>query len=219
MQDFKYILFDLDGTLLDSGEGIINGLKYALHLHGIDEQNMAVLKSFVGPPLIAHMMQVYKLPEAKCKEIVVDFRKYYEPKGVFENRIYDGILQLLAELKQMGKKIMVATSKPEFLAHKILAQHDMEKYFDFIGGSVMDLQRTTKAEVLRYVLTENHIEAERFKELIMIGDTKYDIIGAKQFNLTTLAVTYGYGSRQELKAAGADYIVDSPQQILEFLTR
>ena len=217
MQEIKYILFDLDGTLLDSGEGIINGLKHALKLHGIDEQNMAVLRSFVGPPLIAHMMEVYNLTEQQCKDIVVDFRKYYEPKGVFENRVYDGIPQLLAQLRQMGRRIMVATSKPEFLAYKILEQRGLKNSFDFIGGSVMDLKRTTKAEVIQYVLEENSISAGNSAELVMVGDTKYDIIGAKAFGIRSIGVTYGYGSRQELEEAGADYIVDSPQEVFQLL--
>ena len=217
MQDFKYILFDLDGTLLDSGEGIINGLKYALKLHGIDEQDMAVLKTFVGPPLVQHLMDVYGFSEEKARAVVVDFRKYYEPKGVFENRVYDGIPELLAQLRQMGRRIMVATSKPEFLAYKILEQRGLKNSFDFIGGSVMDLKRTTKAEVIQYVLEENGINEVNFKELVMIGDTKYDIIGAKAFDITSIGVTYGYGSRQELEEAGADYIVDSPQEVFQIL--
>lgn len=217
MQEIKYILFDLDGTLLDSGEGIINGLKHALKLHGIDEQNMAVLRSFVGPPLIVHMMEIYNLTEQQCKDIVVDFRKYYEPKGVFENRVYDGIPDLLAQLRRLGRRIMVATSKPEFLAYKILEQRGLKNSFDFIGGSVMDLKRTTKAEVIQYVLEENGISAGNSAELVMIGDTKYDIIGAKAFNIRSIGVTYGYGSRQELEEAGADYVVDSPQEVFQLL--
>ena len=217
MKDFKYILFDLDGTLLDSGEGIINGLKYGLKLHGIDEQDMAVLKTFVGPPLVQHLMDVYGFSEDEARAVVVDFRKYYEPKGVFENRVYDDIPELLTQLRQMGRRIMVATSKPEFLAHKILEQRSLKKYFDFIGGSVMDLKRTTKAEVIQYVLAENGINEVNFKELVMIGDTKYDIIGAKKFNIATIGVTYGYGSRKELEEAGADCIVDSPQEVFRML--
>ena len=217
MNNFKYILFDLDGTLIDSGTGIINSIKYALTKYGIKEDNIDKLRSFVGPPLKAQFQNCYKVSEKECNELVKLFREYYVPKGIWQNTLYTGIRELLEALKQEHKQIMMATSKPETFAKEIAKQHHIENYFDFIGGSLMDEKRTTKAEVLQYVLNSNKIK--NIDEVVMIGDTKYDIIGAKQFNMTTIGVTYGYGSKRELKEVGADYIVNSPADLLTILKK
>lgn len=214
MTDFKYILFDLDGTLIDSGEGIINSVKYALKKYGIEENDMEFLKSFIGPPLKQRFKQCYNFTEVECKQLVDSFKEYYVDKGIFENKAYPDVLNVLKELKNTGKHMMVATSKPEQLAHEILAQHDFIKYFDFIGGSLMDETRSNKTEVLQYVLEANHIENENPDKFLMVGDTKYDILGAKKLNFNTLGVTYGYGTKMELLTAGADFIVEEPKEIL-----
>lgn len=214
MTDFKYILFDLDGTLIDSGEGIINGIKYTLQKYGIEEPNLNILKSFIGPPLKQRFKECYNFSDTECTKAVAYFREYYVPKGIFENKVYAGIPEVLEQLKAKGKNILVATSKPEHLAYEILQQRNLINYFDFIGGSLMDESRSSKAEVLQYVLESNHLDHENRAEFLMIGDTKYDILGAKQFDLKTLGVTYGYGSKAELLTAGADIIVNTPAEIL-----
>ncbi len=215
MNNFKYILFDLDGTLIDSGKGIINGVEYALKKMGIAENNSDVLKSFIGPPLKQRFTECYGFSPKDCDKVVAYFREYYVPKGIFENKVYPEIPMVLQRLKKLHKHIMVATSKPEHLAYKILGQNNLVDYFDFIGGSLMDETRTTKAEVLQYVLESNNLSSENISDIVMIGDTKYDIVGAKKFNIATIGVTYGYGSRDELVAAKADSIVDSPMAILD----
>lgn len=215
MNKFKYILFDLDGTLIDSGKGIINAVKYALKKYGIDETNEALLRSFVGPPLNQQFAKCYGFSAEKSLEAVMVFREYYETKGILENEMYKDIDKVLKHLKEQGNFLMVATSKPEKFAHNILAQHDLEKYFDFIGGSLVDGSRVTKIQVLDHVLKTNEIN--NADEVLMIGDTKYDMIGAKNFNLKTVAVTYGYGTKEELLAAKPDFVVDTPTEILQIV--
>lgn len=215
MNKFKYILFDLDGTLIDSGKGIINAVKYALKKYGIDEINEALLRSFVGPPLNQQFAKCYGFSAEKSLEAVMVFREYYETKGILENEMYKDIDKVLKHLKEQGNFLMVATSKPEKFAHNILAQHDLEKYFDFIGGSLVDGSRVTKIQVLDHVLKTNEIN--NADEALMIGDTKYDMIGAKNFNLKTVAVTYGYGTKEELLAAKPDFVVDTPTEILQIV--
>ncbi|WP_296897870.1 HAD-IA family hydrolase [uncultured Megamonas sp.] len=215
MNKFKYILFDLDGTLIDSGKGIINAVKYALKKYGIDETNEALLRSFVGPPLNQQFAKCYGFSAEKSLEAVMVFREYYETKGILENEMYKDIDKVLKHLKEQGNFLMVATSKPEKFAHNILAQHDLEKYFDFIGGSLVDGSRVTKIQVLDHVLKTNEIN--NADEALMIGDTKYDMIGAKNFNLKTVAVTYGYGTKEELLAAKPDFVVDTPTEILQIV--
>ena len=215
MNKFKYILFDLDGTLIDSGKGIINAVKYALKKYGIYETNEALLRSFVGPPLNQQFAKCYGFSAEKSLEAVMVFREYYETKGILENEMYKDIDKVLKHLKEQGNFLMVATSKPEKFAHNILAQHDLEKYFDFIGGSLVDGSRVTKIQVLDHVLKTNEIN--NADEALMIGDTKYDMIGAKNFNLKTVAVTYGYGTKEELLAAKPDFVVDTPTEILQIV--
>ncbi|OUO38990.1 phosphoglycolate phosphatase [Megamonas hypermegale] len=212
MSKIKYILFDLDGTLIESGKGIMNAVKYALKKYGIDETNEAVLRSFVGPPLNQQFAKCYGFSAEKSLEAVLVFREYYETKGILENEMYTGIDKVLQQLKNQGKYLMVATSKPEKFAHNILAQHDLEKYFDFIGGSLTDGSRITKIQVLDYVLKTNKIE--NTDEVLMIGDTKFDILGAKNFDLKSMAVTYGYGTEKELMEAKPDFTAGSPEEIL-----
>lgn len=212
VSNFKYILFDLDGTLIDSGAGIIKGVKYALRKYGIEEENEAQLRTFVGPPLNQQFAKCYGFSAEKSIEAVKFFREYYETKGILENEMYAGIDSVLQKLKAQGKFLMVATSKPEKFAHNILAQHDLEKYFDFIGGSLTDGSRITKIQVLDYVLKTNKIE--NTDEVLMIGDTKFDILGAKNFDLKSMAVTYGYGTEKELMEAKPDFTAGSPEEIL-----
>lgn len=212
---FKYILFDLDGTLINSGKGIIKAVKYALKKYGIDEKNEALLRSFVGPPLNQQFAKCYGFSAEKSLEAVLVFREYYETKGILENEMYEGIDKVLQQLKNQGKYLIIATSKPEKFAHNILAQHDLEKYFDFIGGSLVDGSRVTKVQVLDYVLKTNKISD--LSEILMIGDTKFDILGAKHFGLKSLAVTYGYGTKEELLETKPDFVVSVPKEILQVI--
>lgn len=213
--NYRYIFFDLDGTLIDSGTGIINAVKYALNKYNINEHNSAVLRSFVGPPLNQQFIDCYNFSNEQSLEAVQYFREYYSTTGILENDVYPQIPELLNFLHQMNLKLLIASSKPEKFVKKILSQHDLLKYFTFVGGSLFDGYRINKDDVLSYVLTEMQIQ--QFGDCIMIGDRKYDILGAKKFGFTSVGVTYGYGERCELQKANADFLIDKPLELINII--
>lgn len=212
---YRHIFFDLDGTLIDSGVGIINAVKYALNKYNINENNPAVLKSFVGPPLNQQFIDCYDFSEEQSSEAVQYFREYYSTTGILENNVYPQIPELLNFLYQMNFKLLIASSKPEKFVKMILAQHDLLKYFTFVGGSLFDGSRVNKDDVLSYVLTEMQIQ--KFDDCIMIGDRKYDILGAQKLGFTSVGVTYGYGERRELQEANADFLIDKPLELVDII--
>ena len=212
---YKYhnIIFDLDGTLINSGPGIIHAVQYALKKYGINETDMTVLKSFVGPPLNQQFINCYNFSHEQSLEAVKYFREYYTDKGILENEVYEQIPELLKILAENGLKLLIASSKPEKFVKNILSQHDLLKYFAFAGGSLLDGSRINKDDVLAYVLKQMQIT--NLNDCIMVGDRKYDVIGAKKFNLKCVGVTYGYGSLEELK----DYAEDGYGIALESTNR
>ncbi len=211
----KTVLFDLDGTLTDSGPGIMNSVQYTLKKYGMETSDYNQLRVFVGPPLREQFQKYCNISEEESNLAVSYYREYYTEKGIFENRLYEGIPELLAALKKAGITILMATSKPEKYA-KIIAEHfHIAQYFDYIGGSLMDGTRVKKADVIEYVLEECKIE-ER-SSAVMVGDRDYDIIGAKECRLQSMGVLYGYGSRTELEDAGVDMIVNSPAEAADLI--
>ena len=214
---YKYhnIIFDLDGTLINSGPGIIHAVQYALKKYGINETNITVLKSFVGPPLNQQFINCYNFSHEQSLEAVKYFREYYTDKGILENEVYEQIPALLKTLAENGLKLLIASSKPEKFVKNILSQHDLLKYFAFAGGSLLDGSRINKDDVLAYVLKQMQIID--LNDCIMVGDRKYDVIGAKKFNLKCVGVTYGYGSLEELKDINADFIIDKPLELLSII--
>lgn len=204
------ILFDLDGTLTDSGEGIMNSVRYAVEKYGmkVDESS---LSGFIGPPLHQQFQEVCGVTEEESYRLVALYREYYTKKGIFENAVYTGITELLKTLKEDGYRICMATSKPEVFAEKIAHHFGLAKYFDKIGGSLMDGGRVNKADVIEYVLEEMHVCTR--EEVLMIGDRKHDISGAKRAGVHSMGVLFGYGSREELKSAGAELIAETPKEI------
>ncbi len=211
----QYILFDLDGTLTDPAEGITKSVQYALKHFGIEEEDLEKLQPFIGPPLVESFMDFYGFSEEQAHEAVTYYREYFKPKGIFENEVYKGIPELLEELTQAGKTLILATSKPIVFAEQILEHFDLRQYFEFIGGSDIEQTRAKKSEILQYILEE--CQLVDLTELVMVGDRKHDIIGAKQFGIDTVGVLYGYGSEEELKEAGADVLVDSVRELGEYL--
>lgn len=212
---YNTILFDLDGTLTDSGRGITNSVAYALTEFGIKFQSKEELRCFIGPPLIKMFMQVYGTSEEEARALVEKYREYYTVNGIFENDLYEGIEELLSALFADGKKLILATSKPEHFAIKILEHFKIAKYFSHICGATMDEKRTEKDAVVGYALQCAGISD--VSDVVMIGDREYDILGAKVFRMDSIGVLYGYGSREELESAGATYIVETVKDILEIV--
>lgn len=209
--DKKYYLFDLDGTLTDPKEGITKSVSYALKSYGIDVQDLDTLNKFIGPPLLEAFIEYYGFSEAAARGAIEKYRERYSRTGIFENKLYDGIEDTLKKLVDAGKTLLVATSKPTFFATKILDHFGIAKYFKFVAGSELDGTRTKKSEVIKYALESMGITD--LAACVMIGDRMHDIIGAKETGLESVGVLYGYGSREELEAAGADKIAESIESL------
>ena len=208
----KAILFDLDGTLTDSGEGIINSVIPALEHYGIAIPSREELRVFVGPPLHDTFLR-FGVPADQLENATKIYRSRYIPIGKFENAPYPGIPELLETLKAQGHKLFVATSKPEPMAVEILEHFDLARYFDRICGASMDTSRSSKEAVIAYLLEQNG-SAEN---MVMVGDTKYDVIGAKAHGIPTIGVSWGYGEIDEMLEAGAATIAHTAQELLELL--
>mgnify|MGYP002561592981 FL=1 len=212
---FKNLLFDLDGTLTDPALGITSAAQYALGKMGIEVADRTTLTWLIGPPLIGSFEEGFGMTNLQALEALKHYREYFSEKGIFENQIYPGIAELLSDLKAAGRRVMVATSKPEDFTHRILDHFDIARYFDFVGGNTMDEGRPTKADVIAHVLRSCPDAAP--ENTLMIGDRKYDAEGARAFGLDCAGVLYGYGSREELEHAGAAYIVESVAALRELL--
>ena len=211
----QVILFDLDGTLTDSGMGIVNSVAYSLQKKGIDVEDKEELLKFVGPPLIESYRRYYGYSMEEAVEMVDIYREYYGTKGLYENSVYEGMEEVLKVLKERGKVLIIATSKPEEYARQIVEHYGLSKYFMYVAGSNMDETRTKKAEVIAYALESCNIQ--NMNEVVMIGDRKHDVLGAKAMGVDSIGVLYGYGSREELEAAGADRIVESAEDLIRIL--
>lgn len=208
----KAILFDLDGTLTDSGEGIINCAIVALEHFGLPIPSREEMRVFVGPPLHETFLKFGVRPD-QTDEAIRIYRQRYIPIGKFENTPYSGIRELLESLKAAGHKLFVATSKPETTSVEILEHFDLAKYFDRICGASMDLSRNSKEAVIAYLLEQNG----KAGNMVMVGDTKFDVIGAKAHGIPTIGVSWGYGEVSDMVSAGADHIAHTTEQLLELL--
>ncbi len=208
---YSYILFDLDGTLTDPGVGITNSVAYALGKMGIEPPEREKLYPFIGPPLTESFMKYYGFSPEKADEAVECYREYFRDRGIFENEVYEGVRELLASLRAEGKHIILATSKPEEFALKILEHFDLRKYFDIVCGATMDGKISKKGDVIAYALREAKITDKT--TALMVGDRAQDIIGAKANGLDSIGVLFGYGDREELETAGAEYIAERVEDI------
>lgn len=212
MKKYDVILFDLDGTITDPGIGITNSVAYALKKHGITVEDRAELYKFIGPPLHLSFEEYYGLDGQQAVE---EYREYYRDKGIYENVVYGGVEPMLKKLNEAGKKVVLATSKPEVFAREILRYFNLDDYFYYAAGANLDGTLTDKAEVIAYALAEGRVTDK--STVLMVGDRKHDIIGAKKNGVDSMGVLYGYGSREELEAAGADYIVSTVEEMSEML--
>ncbi len=206
------VLFDLDGTITDSAEGIINSVCYALEKYGRKVEDKESLKCFVGPPLQRQFELYAGVSEAEGARLVELYREYYTTKGIFENQVYEGIIETVKKLRQEGVHTCIATSKPEVFAKRIAVHFGFDSCFEFIGGSLLDGGRVKKADVIAYVLECGGVKDKG--RVWMVGDREHDILGAREAGIHSVGVLYGYGSRQELETAGAEYIVENPEDIL-----
>ena len=212
---YQYILFDLDGTLTNSELGITKSVQHALKKLGIEVEDRTVLRPFIGPPLLESFQVYYGLSKEESEQAIVYYRERFSVKGLYENEVYPGVEKMLQSLKNSGKQLIIATSKPEKFTMLILEHFDLLKYFDFVAGATMDGSRGEKADVIRYALEKTGIEDK--SQVVMIGDRKYDILGAKENGLDSIGVLYGFGDYEELSVAGADYIVESAEDILKYV--
>ncbi len=211
---FEYILFDLDGTLTDPKVGITTCVQYALASVGIDEPDLDKLECFIGPPLHESFMDFYGFDRENAMQLVQKYRERFNPIGIFENTIYPGIAEMLKALKEAGCKISIASSKPTVLVERILDHFAITQYFDAVVGSNLDGTRTKKEEVVEEALRQLACEKEK---TAMVGDRKFDIEGAKAFGLVSVGVSFGYAQERELQEAGADYIVDTVEELQQLL--
>ncbi len=208
----KAVLFDLDGTLTDSGEGIINCAVFAMERLGIPVPPREELGVFVGPPLWDTFRQ-FGVPADRVDEAVEIFRSRYVPIGKFENTPYPGIREVLEVLRAQGRKLYVATSKPEVTAREILEHFDLSRYFTEICGASVDKTRSSKEDVIAYLLSLDACK----EHSVMVGDTAFDVIGAAAHGIPTIGVAWGYGEVADMQKAGAVSIADTPEQLLELL--
>ncbi|MCU4929585.1 HAD family hydrolase [Bacillus cereus] len=211
---YKTFLFDLDGTLTDPKEGIVNSVLYALKKVGIEEVHISELDSFIGPPIQQSFIERYNMSEGEVERAVFYFREYLKQRGLFENNVYEGILKLLQQLKSSGNRIFVATSKPTVFAKQVIEHFQLTNYFEDIIGSNLDGTRIKKEEIISHIL-QTHEELNK-EEMIMIGDRKHDIIGANQNGIASIGVLYGYGREKELTEVSATYIVKDVEELYHF---
>lgn len=210
----KTALFDLDGTLTDSGEGIINCAWLALKHFGIPLPDRETMRVFVGPPLRDSFLR-FGVPEEDVETAIEIYRSRYVPTGMFENTPYPGIHSLLAALKAAGVRLLVATAKPEEMAVAILKKFNLDGYFEMICGASMDSSRDSKDKVIAYLLEKTG----GGEDYVMVGDTAYDVEGAAVNGIPTIGVAWGYGKVEDMEAAGAQAIAYSPADLLELLVK
>lgn len=203
---YEYVLFDLDGTLTDPEEGITRSFQYALEFFGIHETDPEKLRSIIGPSLRGSFVR-FGVAEADVEDAMVKYRERFGTIGLFENAAYEGIKDVLAQVKAQGAKVALATAKPTLYAVQIMERFGLAPYFDYMLGSEMDGRRGEKVEVIRDVLA--HFGNPDPTTVVMVGDRRYDILGAKACGLAAVGVLYGYGSRAELEKAGADYLAQT----------
>lgn len=209
----RFLFFDLDGTLTDPGIGITNSVMYALKSYGIVEEDREKLYPFIGPPLVDSFQKYYGFTREEGFEATRRFQEYFSQTGIYENAVYPGIPEILGFLCEKGFSPVLATSKPEPFALRILEHFSLLPYFSFVCGSTMDEKtRSEKADVIAYALSQTGADPEK---TWMIGDRKYDILGGKAFGMKTVGVLYGYGSREELAEAGADHLCQSVSELKE----
>ncbi len=211
---YQDVIFDLDGTLTDSAEGILNSAEYAFEQLGIPLPGREKMRMMVGPPLAYSFPRLGAPPELVDEVIRLYRYRYNDLGGKFENRVYPGVEEMLGKLRRSGLRLLLGTSKPELFAREILDRFSLSQHFSCIAGATLDRSRENKSDVLRYLLSF----ADPAGRAVMVGDTRYDVEGAHELGIPCVGVTWGYGPLEELESAGADAIVNSPAELLAYLT-
>jgi phosphoglycolate phosphatase len=212
---FQYILFDLDGTLTDPKIGITNSVMYSLEKFGIKVNDRKELFCFIGPPLIDSYMDFYGFSKEDALQAIVYYREFFGATGIYQNDVYDGIENVLATLKNQGKKLILATSKPEKYANIILEHFGLAKYFDCVVGATFDGSLNYKSDIVAVALKRGGVDD--ISKAVMIGDRHHDVDGGKANSLATIGVLYGYGSLEEFNECGADFVAETPADILRII--
>ena len=230
---YRYVLFDLDGTLTDPKEGICKCVQYALHEMGIEEPDLDRLECFIGPPLLASFRDFYRMDDAQCELAVKKYRERYATIGIFENELYPGMEELLKRLSEKGIRLAIASSKPQLFVERILKHFKIESYFEVVAGSDMNGKKVEKTDVMRDAIaglfhTPEDCVMEQLQkkdgkhlptdQILMVGDRKFDVEGAQSFGIESVGVGYGYAEEGELKEAGATYITDDLSELYRIIT-
>lgn len=210
-KNYQTVLFDLDGTINDSGPGIMKSVQYALDRFGLKNEPESRLRKFVGPSLLYSFTTYYGMTEPEAMEAVRYYREYYPVKGIFDLTVYPGIREVMTRLQENGKKLILVTSKPHVLADRILEHFDLGKYFDYTTGPELNDHSSEKVRLIEQAIRACSLNRA---EMIMVGDTHFDIDGAAAAGIDSIGVTYGYGTREELVRAGASYLADRAEEIL-----
>lgn len=212
---FAHIFFDLDGTLIDPRDGIVKSIQYALHALGEPTRDPSSLERFIGPPLAGTFRQLLATNDGeRVQQAIAAYRVRFGASGVFENRVYDGILEALRALGQSGRGLFVVTSKPGVYARTIVDHHKLRRHFRGVYGAELNGERSDKGILIRYVLDEEGLSA---REVVMVGDRVHDVVGARENGVACVAVGWGYGSREELESAGPEAVVESVCELMKWL--
>lgn len=211
----KYLLFDLDGTLINTYEGIVKCVYYALNSLEIEESEPEKLKRFIGPPLEYSFKNYYNLNDTGVRKAIEKYRERYSEKGIYECKPYDGMKELLSKCYEDKRIICLATAKPQPFAEKILEMFDLKKYFSVIVGASLDNSFVEKSDIVAKVLSD--LGDVPKSEMIMIGDREHDIIGAKNNGIESIGIKYGFAEIGEFEEAGANYIVENVEELVKLL--
>lgn len=214
---YEYIFFDLDGTLIDPKEGITKSVQYALDKFNIRVNNLDELTVFIGPPLKDSFMEYYHMTKDEATLAIKYYRERFKVYGICECTLYNNVINTLDTLKSLNKKLVIATSKPEEFTIEILKKLDIYKYFDFIAGATFNGARSKKSDIIKYAIKSLNILD--LSKVIMVGDRKFDILGAKTNNISSVGVTYGYALNNELQECKSDYIINDLLELINIIKK
>lgn len=213
---FDHIFFDFDGTIMDTSPGIYDSFDRVIAHYKLDYPR-SEYDRMIGPPLRESFGNILNLPESEIRNAIKVYRDYYSTEGMYNARLYDGVVELIENLRKSGKKIYTATSKPELFTRRILEKYELDHLFDFIGGSDLEERgRVEKKDVVEYVVNTRKLSDNKEK-CILIGDRKYDVVGAHEAGIKCAGILWGFGSREEFESCGADFILETPSDVETFL--